>query len=366
MRARSPSACNMPTNKVVRVSRKAGDKNDIDLKELTKAKPIMTLPKEVQQALSMKASKLSDDDAKQLQEKIDRDTNDIESRIVLLGYYYRKGILNKKFREPHLQLACWFIENYPESDAAGDHSMRVDAISNPQGFINGKDLWEKALNTNPKSVPVLVNASKYFMFSDKAKSEALLKQAQELEPNNADLMTQLAQLYSMSVIWERTKEGRQRWSKKSLEQFEKALNLEMDSPNSKNLIGYAAKSAFDAGEIEKAKQYAERLLKLEDTGDSLHNGNTILGRLAIQTGDLDSACKYLLESGKTSGSPVLGSFGPSMILAKELLEKGKKDVVLEYLELCKVFWGLDRGQLKKWMVTVNDGRIPDFGANLNR
>jgi len=55
-----------------------------------------------------------------------------------------------------------------------------------------------------------------------------------------------------------------------------------------------------------------------------------------------------------------------MILAKELLEKGKRDVVLEYFELCSEFWKSDRGQLGKWTATVQKGRIPDFGANLNR
>ena len=268
-------------------------------KELIKAKPMITmitLPKQVQQALSMKGNKVSDDEVKQLQEKIDLDSKDIESRIVLMSYCYRKSILDKTFREPHLQQVYWFIENYPESDTAGSHSARIDAIMNPQGFVKGMDLWEKAMQANPSSVPVLVNASRYFMFPDKAKSEALLKQAQEMEPNNVDLMTKLAHLYSLSVISERTKDGCREVSKKSLELFEKAILLESDSPNRTNLVVSAAKTAFDAGELEKAWQFAEQLLKFDDKGDSLHIGNTILGRLAIKKGDLDSACKYLSES----------------------------------------------------------------------
>jgi hypothetical protein len=55
-----------------------------------------------------------------------------------------------------------------------------------------------------------------------------------------------------------------------------------------------------------------------------------------------------------------------MALAKELLEKGEREVVLEYFELCKNFWtGTNQHQkLDQWAGEVKKGRIPDFGANL--
>ena len=51
-----------------------------------------------------------------------------------------------------------------------------------------------------------------------------------------------------------------------------------------------------------------------------------------------------------------------MMLDKELLEKGQRDVVLEYFELCKKFWNKDT--LEKWAEVVKSGRIPEFGGNL--
>jgi hypothetical protein len=48
-------------------------------------------------------------------------------------------------------------------------------------------------------------------------------------------------------------------------------------------------------------------------------------------GDIEEAKKQLLLAGKTPSSPQLNSFGPNMILAKELLDKGEKDTVLHYL-----------------------------------
>jgi hypothetical protein len=51
-----------------------------------------------------------------------------------------------------------------------------------------------------------------------------------------------------------------------------------------------------------------------------------------------------------------------MTLARELLEKGERQVVLEYFKLCASFWKNDR--LDTWASEVRAGKIPDFGANL--
>jgi hypothetical protein len=72
----------------------------------------------------------------------------------------------------------------------------------------------------------------------------------------------------------------------------------------------------------------------------------------------------LIAAGKSPGSPVMDSFGPNMTLAKDLLEKGERDTVLEYFMLCHKFWKMDHGKLDKWMQEVMDGKNPDFGANL--
>ena len=60
----------------------------------------------------------------------------------------------------------------------------------------------------------------------------------------------------------------------------------------------------------------------------------------------------------------MNSFGPNMSLASDLLEKGEREVVLEYFELCRKFWQLDMGRLDKWSQEIKSGTIPNFGANL--
>jgi len=53
-----------------------------------------------------------------------------------------------------------------------------------------------------------------------------------------------------------------------------------------------------------------------------------------------------------------------MILAKELLEKGEKDAVLKYFQLCALFWKSGQNKLNNWTDTVQNGGMPDFAANL--
>jgi hypothetical protein len=53
-----------------------------------------------------------------------------------------------------------------------------------------------------------------------------------------------------------------------------------------------------------------------------------------------------------------------MTLALELLQKGERDVVLQYFDLCGRFWEMGHQSLLGWTAVVKEGGIPDFGANL--
>jgi hypothetical protein len=81
----------------------------------------------------------------------------------------------------------------------------------------------------------------------------------------------------------------------------------------------------------------------------------VLGLVALRQGNIPEARRYLLESGKTPGSPVLGSFGPDLTLAREFLEKGDRDTVLEFLALCKGFWKMGADQVDAMAAEVRKG-----------
>jgi RNA polymerase sigma factor (sigma-70 family) len=133
----------------------------------------------------------------------------------------------------------------------------------------------------------------------------------------------------------------------------------------------AAKESFVAGKIEEARNYAQELMALTpkykgdwNYGNAIQDANLVFGRIAVREGNIEAAKKYLIAAGKSPGSPQMDSFGPNMTLAKDLLEKGERDTVVQYFMLCRKFWKMDRGKLDKWIAEVMDGKTPDFGANL--
>lgn len=139
-----------------------------------------------------------------------------------------------------------------------------------------------------------------------------------------------------------------------------------------------AVAAFEAGQLDLARKHATEALvgntdaKSWNYGNVVHEMNQLLGREALRQGKRDEARHALLAAGATPGSPQLNSFGPRFVLARELLEKGEKDVVLQYLDLVGRFWGHDDPQqphrarraaeqaalLAKWKGEIRAGKVP--------
>lgn len=135
------------------------------------------------------------------------------------------------------------------------------------------------------------------------------------------------------------------------------------------LLAAGAKLAVQAGALDDAARYAQELLDSApsggwNSGNAIFFGNMILGQVALRRGDKETAKSRLLAAGKTKGSPNLGSFGPNMTLAKELIEAGDRDTPVAFFELCRSFWKMDNGNLDRWSALTAVGKVPDFGANL--
>lgn len=106
-----------------------------------------------------------------------------------------------------------------------------------------------------------------------------------------------------------------------------------------------AEAALKAGDTKGATRYATELLANNiyspvswNYGNVVYDGNQILGLAALKENDIAKAKQCLLAAGNTPGSPQLDSFGPEMTLAQELLKRGEKQVVLDFLDLVAKFW----------------------------
>jgi tetratricopeptide (TPR) repeat protein len=199
-----------------------------------------------------------------------------------------------------------------------------------------------------------------------ALAEELLKRAQSLDPHNARWHGALAQFYAQQSE-HAPGDLQATYVRKAMEEFTAEAAIDPEAATAFPPSRYA-RIAVAAGELDKAQSSAERCLaqvgKLQFKDAAVHECNLILGRVALRRGDLKRAGEYLLAAAQVEGKGSLGSFGPNMMLARELLEKGQRDVVLEYFLLCGKFWSYDRGQLARWTAQVKAGGIPEFGTNL--
>ncbi len=309
---------------------------------------------------------LSAEDVKALEQKINETPDDIDSRIKLVGSCWDQRFGNSESATLFRQQALWLIEHAPEHEIHSSPYCSLDRIIDGNAFSKGRDLWIKQVEAAPENVAILGNAAHYLLQADRKTAEEYLLRAQKLDPENIRWCERLAQIYSLNRKVDSGAANRA-LAVKELAQLEKAYEmaslLERDP-----LQADLAKAAFAAGEYEKARETAMRMVEHPgqgwNSGNNVHHGNMVLGLVALHEGDLEAAKKYLIESGKTKGSPQLDSFGPNMILAKALLEKGETDAVIEYFTLCGNFWEMDRGKLKQWSALAKQGIVPDFGANL--
>jgi tetratricopeptide (TPR) repeat protein len=134
-------------------------------------------------------------------------------------------------------------------------------------------------------------------------------------------------------------------------------------------LNRAAKDCFEAGEYNKAHNYATELLTaaLKYPNDcryvtAFYNAHIVLGRLALLDGDIEAAKDHLFTAVKTPATEY-DPFAPNMTLAKDLLEKGQKKSVIEFLKQCKKFWNQPQ-IIDEWIKDIQTGRMPDFGMNL--
>jgi hypothetical protein len=235
----------------------------------------------------------------------------------------------------------------------------------PAVYAQQKAQWLARVDARPDDVLVLEGAADFLIIRDRPIAQQLFERARALEPNNAKWTAKLAHLHSLTAARGNDLVA----ARAALTEMERAHA--MTPAAERGLTTDLPQAAFAAEEFTKARTYAEQLLaeaasqpRNWNYGNAVHKGNLVLGRLDARDGRIADAIARLQAAGKTPGSPQLNSFGPNMTLAKDLLERGEKQAVLDYFELCRVFWKMGGERLDAWAADVRAGRAPNFGANL--
>jgi len=323
---------------------------------------------------------MTEQQADQLERDVKAAPNSFADRMQLLYFYsFRKSSpdgLSPNELANRRQHILWVIANKPSSGFAGDPAMEFypkDEEADPQGLDEAEKLWLVQIHARPSDARRIYNAGEFFSsIHEYPQSETLLERARAINPAAYDIDFSLATDYWHDTRYSATSAERFTNAKKALDMFEQALKNAHGKQERRFVLPQAAQAAFEAGDYERATSWSKEMLRMadqptgrEDFGDEVHYGNIVLGRIALQHGDVAAAGSYLTKAGLADGNPHLDTFGPNMMLAKELLQRGDDKPVLAYLGSCSRFWKYDDGKLVKWRSDINDGKIPDFGPNLN-
>jgi tetratricopeptide (TPR) repeat protein len=167
--------------------------------------------------------------------------------------------------------------------------------------------------------------------------------------------------------------SRERDPQEKLPLLEKALSNTLMSQQKFYVLGDLAETYLALGKQDKAVEAANRLLTMAGSmtydwnyGNAIHQGNLVLGRIALSKGNVNEAKERLLAAGRTKGSPQLNSFGPKWELAQELLNRNERSAVLDYLSLCREFWKGHEETLDSWASAIRAGgnpRLERFGLS---
>jgi hypothetical protein len=121
-------------------------------------------------------------------------------------------------------------------------------------------------------------------------------------------------------------------------------------------------TAYEKGDYDKAKTLIQGNLELAayyrcnwNYGNAIHDSNRILGFIALKNNDVAGAANYLIEAGKSTGSPQLDSFGPNLDLANELLSLGEREAVISYLLGVRSFWDGNESIIDEWIQKIKSG-----------
>ncbi len=303
--------------------------------------------------------KLSPSEVEEFEKKLVDNPNDLESRERLLIHYStERGDEARAVRARHV---LWVIANAPEAEIAGRPEAGFDKRMEPESYAEARALWLRQVDSNPRNAKMLAHAAGFLLLDDRSEAEVLFKRGAEMEPRNPRWNVQLAHLYELQARRPDTTDPEA--AKKALEQFEAALRTGI--PRS-YVLADAAQCALWAGDDTKAAAYASELLAgaRDPTGradgNAIHDGHRILGHVALNAGDIEGAKLHLLESAKTPGSPVLNSFGPELTLAKDLLAKGERQAVIQYLESLPRFWQGRQEAIDEWVVLIRAGKTPEL------
>jgi TonB family protein len=194
---------------------------------------------------------LSDEQALQLESRIEQEPADLGARMRLLGYYQEKGN-----REKLAQHAWWLAENHPGRVEALFASMMLAEFASDSEKIRLRNLWSRP-SENPA---VLVNAGQVMQTLGRPfDAEDCFQRARRLAAGDSRYASALATLYARALRTNDPPAGE--WT-----MFANRVKAELDITPDAALVG-AVGEMLIGGKAPGRQELAEKYLKRAETLD---------------------------------------------------------------------------------------------------
>jgi hypothetical protein len=201
-------------------------------------------------------------------------------------------------------------------------------------------------------------------------AEELAARAISVDAQNPARLLPFAQILAIGYFTARDSQERALAEKKIYGLFQHFNDIATNSAFRTLLLPELARLALSLNDEAAAKRYADEALDLAARQDdellqgisvrgvAQHDANDILGRVALRAGDIATAKQHLLKAAKATGGPPLTTIGPRMDLAQELLERGERDAVANYLAHVGRFWKSGKHSIQKWQSEIRSSKTP--------
>jgi hypothetical protein len=345
------------------------------------------VPREVERLIDEGAA-LTADEARAFERRLEERPDDLEARARLVGYdqararkahagvtlgeLVRRTILDVDDRdepppEPRARHALWLAAHAPRAPLVVHQFLSANTMSAAYPELSA--IWRGHAAAEPPEATLLAHAIAFFWRANEPFAGELLTRAEQLFPGDPRWVSfrreRRAQELSHDLGFPRFEvRGRKAGSDADLAEIERLLpELDPHSGLVPRLREAAGELALALGQVERARRHAEEMLvsNAGDTqrrhGDAVHDGHLMLGRIALRAEDVARARAHLILAGEAGATGFVPMFGPDLRLAKELLARGEREVVVRYLTLAREFW--DREQLDAWIAQLRAGGIPD-------
>jgi len=299
-------------------------------------------------------------DIGKLREACSAAPDDRENRARLLGALWFSAR-----RDPSPEAVdelVWWIQRHPRDLQHVASALHMLSHAPYSAYQTVRDAWTAVLATHGDEPDVALAAAQCFAHHESDRALALLARAHETAANDARPARAAGHIWRLRAMryGRRGADHDRAAATEALRWFERALERE-PSPC---CLDDASEAALAAGELERARFLAERLVTQAEavpatwsTGNAIYTGHSILGQVALHDGEIERAKEHLKLAGQTPGSPQLNSFGPELELADALLQRGEREAVVAFLRDVERFWS-GRGRIELWCHEIEVGQTP--------